>query len=182
MKNHEETEIKLRVENLEKIKQILLNKGFKIEKKLFLERNYVFDTDENKLKSKNQLLRLRIECNKYILTFKKPIIQKDKSEYKVREEIEIEVSDFDKTKSIIENLGYTIKFIYEKYREIFSKKDIHIMLDKTPIGNFVEIEANYEDIDYVSNLLGFDKNDYINKTYGELFKKSGKKGNMTFND
>lgn len=182
MRNYKETEIKLRVENLEKIKQILLNKGFKIEKQVFFERNYVFDTEENTLKSKNQLLRLRIEGKKYILTFKKPIIQEDKSEYKVREEIEIEVSDFDKAKLIIENLGYTIKFIYEKYREIYSKKDVHIMLDKTPIGNFIEIEGNYSEIDYVSNLLGFDKKDYINKTYGELFKKSGKKGNMIFND
>jgi len=177
-----ETEIKLRVENLEKIKQILLNKGFKIEKPLFFERNCVFDTKENILKSKNQLLRLRIEGKKYILTFKKPITQKDKPEYKVREEIEIEVSDFENAKLIIENLGYTIKFIYEKYREILSKNDIHVMLDKTPIGNFIEIEGNYNEIDYVSKILSFEKKDYINKTYGDLFKISGKKGNMTFND
>ena len=54
------------------------------------------------------------------------------------------------------------------------------MIDRTPIGNFIEIEGPALQIDTTTNLLGFNKEDYIVDSYYTLFKKLGKSGFMTF--
>ena len=174
-----EIEIKLKVEGFNKYKNILLKNGFKIILKNTFERNLIFDTNNNELKNKKYLLRLRKEENKTILTFKKPI-NSIKDEYKKKEEIEVEVSDFEKAKTILFNLGFEIKFIYEKYREIYKKDNTLVMFDKTPIGNYIEIEGEPDDIDKTAILLGFKKDDYINKTYRYLFSETKRKGDMIF--
>ncbi|MCK7509975.1 MAG: hypothetical protein MZV70_42035 [Desulfobacterales bacterium] len=57
------------------------------------------------------------------------------------------VSEFDNAQIIVIGLGYKPVFIYEKYGEVFQKDQVTVMIDETPIGAYLEIEAKCPDID-----------------------------------
>ena len=65
------------------------------------------------------------------------------------EEIEIVLNthdDVNKMYKIIETLGYSIKCIVDKERNVYKKGDIEISLDNVNgLGNFIEIEINGEE-------------------------------------
>ena len=131
------------------------------------------------------LLRLRKKNDQTILTFKRPPANSpDSAIYKIQEEIEVEVSDYQNAETIINGLGYQLFFVYEKYRQVHQKETgngvIHIMLDRTPIGIFLEIEANAAGIDEIAGQLGFNKSDYITANYYSLFREQHKTGHMKF--
>jgi adenylate cyclase class 2 len=175
-----ETEIKIKIEDLSNIKRRILNLGFKSIAKESFEHNIIFETKDRSLKKNHLLLRLRKYGDRNILTFKRPAKTSFTKMYKVREEVETEVSDFNNTREILLSLGYEIVFIYEKYREILEKGSIKVMLDHTPIGNFIEVEASEEQIDGVVSQLGYNKQDYITSNYWSIFKKLKKTGFMIF--
>ena len=176
-----EIEIKIPVADIPEIISRVLSLGFeKIQKKTY-EYNIVFDTPDGNLRKKSQLLRLRKWGDLSQITFKKPVsVNHREEQYKIREETEITVSEFNKTQKILLNLGYHIFFIYEKYREIYRHDEILIMIDQTPIGNYIEIEGYPADIDTVSKNLGFTKSDYIVDSYYSLFRQQNPEGHMLF--
>ncbi len=101
-----EREIKLRIENLPALRQALAKLGARVVKPRVHEHNVIFDTPESTLAKKEQLLRIRTEAPAgqrreggahSVLTFKRPILAAGSSgkgeRHKVREEIELEVSD-----------------------------------------------------------------------------------------
>ena len=44
-----------------------------------------------------------------------------------------------------------------------------VLLDETPIGNYLEIEGSPRWIDRTAKLLGFSTADYITRSYGYLY-------------
>jgi adenylate cyclase class IV len=54
-------------------------------------------------------------------------------------------------------------------------------VDRTPIGDFIEIEGARERIDEIARLLGFKKKDYIIDSYHSLFRQHHPTGHMVFN-
>lgn len=182
-KKNLEIEIKIKIDDsdINDIKKRILKGKFTLVTRDSFEHNTVFDTKDGRLKRSKILLRLRNRNNKNILTLKRPSSKAEElKNYKIREEIEAEVSDFENTKTILMALGFEIFFIYEKYREVYKKGKIKIMVDRTPIGNFLEIEGEVEEIDQTAAQLGFDKSDYITTTYYTLFRKKHKSGFMQF--
>jgi adenylate cyclase class 2 len=180
-----EVEIKIKIDSvyLEDLRVTIAKKGFQLLESRALEQNILFDTPDQVLKRNKFLLRLRKKNNKYIITFKRPPLSTSISEtYKVREETEVEVSDFETVKKIFMGLGYEVVFIYEKYREVFQRGNIALMVDETPIGNFIEIEGPEEAIDRTAKELGYGKSDYITENYRTLFKKAGHSGHMVFGE
>jgi adenylate cyclase, class 2 len=180
-----EVKIKLLDSQVNYIRKQLLDSGFTIYLNKTFEHNTIYDTLKQNLKQKRLLLRLRKIDNQTILTFKRPALNQTVStQYKVREELEIEVSDFNTAQTIINGLGYEVFFIYEKYREILSNNadtnPIMIMLDETPIGHFMEIEAQASQIDNIASQLGFSKEDYNTSNYLSLFREHHKTGHMQF--
>jgi len=176
-----EVKIKIGETHLEEFRVIIAKKGFQLIENRAFEQNIVFDTPEKILKRNKFLLRLRRKDNKYTVTFKRPpAAAAESTSYKIREETEVEVSDFETVKKIFTGLGYESVFIYEKYREVFQLENVKLMVDETPIGNFIEIEGPEDAIDRTSRELGFGKDDYISENYRTLFKKAGYTGNMTF--
>ncbi|MCP5106594.1 MAG: class IV adenylate cyclase [bacterium] len=176
-----EVKIKIDASPLEEFREKIIQIGSRLIARRSLEHNMVFDTPDSTLKKGKLLLRLRQKDNKNIVTFKRrPVLPGASDTYKIREEIEVEVSDFATMKKIFTGLGYGPVFIYEKYREIFQMGDVQLMVDETPIGNFLEIEGPEEAIDFAARRLGFGKNDYITANYRSLFKKAGGTGHMTF--
>ncbi len=158
--------------------EILSRKGFHLLKERLLERNLIFDFQDFSLFKGDKLLRLREYDGKVILTYK------DKAEsnkiYKIRSEIELEVSCLRDCQQIFQQLGLTVFFEYEKYRTVFEKDGCLVMLDETPLGNFFELEAEPEVIDKTAGLLGFSRKDYLTQTYYELFSKKSGSRRMVF--
>jgi adenylate cyclase class 2 len=178
-----EIEIKIKIDNIETLREKIRTQDFCLVEHNTLEHNIVFDTKEQRLKKNKCLLRLRRKNNKYILTFKRPPAKPLKSKkYKVREETEVEVSDFENTAAIIRALGFDVFFVYEKYREVYKRKDgnVKIMMDQTPIGDFIEIEGSAKEIDQTASALGFTRKDYITANYYTLFRETHKTGHMLF--
>ncbi len=179
--NHLEIEIKIKIDDTAAINNRLIECGFRVFHKRSFEYNIVFDSADYRLAQKNCLLRLRKTGSRNTLTFKSPSPEKQKTAgYKIREEIETMVKDFDIFKAILLGLGLDIVFIYEKYRQVYTRGKVTVMMDETPIGNFIEIEGREVEIDTVSGELGFTKDDYIVENYRSLFYKTGQKGFMTF--
>ena len=151
---------------LMKIREI----GAVCEQQMQFERNLRFDDQNGRLSQTAQVLRLRDNGGTSILTYKSD--KNSSSGLADREEIETEVVDFERTRLILERLGFTVDFIYEKYRAIYSLAGTGIFLDRTPIGDFIEIEGpDEETIRLTAEKIGLDWETRSGKSYRALFRK-----------
>lgn len=165
-----ETEIKLKIPNVVEAQQKLKEIGFEAKTLRTFEDNWVFDFPDSSLRRSRCLMRLRETAGRSILTFKGP--SEEESRYKVREEIEVEVSQSEALRQILFRLGFKESFRYQKWRTEFLSGALpggHILLDETPIGAFLEVEGEPEWIDHIAARLGFTEGDYILKSYALLF-------------
>lgn len=182
-----EIEVKIRVSpgtpGIKNIREKILANHFLVLHERTFEKNIVLDTPDEKLKNSKCVLRLREKEGKNTVTFKQPVeksLSQTHTEYKIKQETEVDVSNFEKMEYIFKGLGYNVFFIYEKYREEFQKDDVNVMVDETPMGNFIEIEGTKEAIDRTACELGFAKSDYIIDSYLTLYRKAGGDGHMRF--
>src|SRR5579864_2782211 len=204
----QETEIKLRITNLAAFRRALAKLGARSAARAggrVHELNVVFDTPANQLKQRGQLLRIRTETRaaagkkgrRVLLTFKLPIAsggddRGSRGAHKVREEIELRVSDGQALARIFEGLGMRTWFRYEKFRTTYRlssaqrwAKGLLIELDETPVGTFVELEGPGDAIDRAAQALGFTQRDYILTNYFVLYleecRRQGREpGDMLF--
>jgi adenylate cyclase, class 2 len=163
-----ETEIKLAVPNAGAAASLLQRAGFRVSVPQVFERNTVFDTPEQGLRTAGALLRVR-EAGAATLTYKGPADAASK--YKSREEVELGVADPRAMIAILGRLGFQPIFRYEKRRTEY-RRDAGggvATLDETPIGVYLELEGDPEWIDSTAALLGFDEGDYIKASYGSLY-------------
>lgn len=173
-----EEEIKYSIGDFETFRARLKEMGFTCIKPREFERNYVLDQASGYLRGKNILFRLREEGAKGILTVK--VNPRVEGGMKVRDEYEVKVASPQQLLKMLQLLGYQVVFIYEKYREIWEKDQIHCCLDETPIGNFLEIEGEVEQVQVIEKQLSLPKEKGITLSYGDLFRLSRGKGHMTF--
>jgi adenylate cyclase, class 2 len=163
-----EIEIKLRLPaDVAQIRRTLRKLGFRIAQARSHETNVLFDHPKNSLGKQGKLIRIRRVGPDTILTYKGP---SKSSRYKKRQELEVHVSDADMLDDIFQHLGYQPVFRYEKYRTEYVKRSNpgKVLLDETPVGNFLELEGSPRWIDITARLLGFARSDYINESYGYL--------------
>jgi len=134
------------------------------------EMNYRFDTADRKLSAAHQVLRLRTENGSVTLTYK--CAEKSQGGIAFREEIETHVSDEKQMQLILERLSFEVYFMYEKYRSVFQFGGVLLMVDHTPIGDFLEIEGPDEKMirDHAER-LGLDWKTSTAKSYQSLFKE-----------
>ena len=92
-----ETEIKIRVGDVEEIEARLRVRGFEEAVGRSLERNTVWDTPERMLKGSGEIVRLRETHGTHVLTYKG---KAETQKYKIREEVE---SEFTETRAIERN-------------------------------------------------------------------------------
>lgn len=173
-----EVEVKVRVAALPPIRERLLALGAEAIQARARERNLVFDAPGRPLQERGILLRLRCAGGSSILTMKAPA--DGAPGYKVREETEIVVSDFAAAEKILRGIGFQPVFTYEKFRETYRLGGVLVMLDETPIGDFLEIEGVPPAIDDAAARLGFCPADYITDSYRRLFLLCGGRGDMVF--
>jgi adenylate cyclase class 2 len=176
-----EIEIKLECQNFADVEKRIKKLGFSLLMCRSFEKNLVFDNESGDLVRKNLLLRLRQQGNSVYLTFKKPRINiEGAEEFKVRDEIEIEIDNFREAENLLRALNYHIYFTYEKYRTTYGCGKLKVMFDETPIGNFVEIEGPPDEIIRLADALGFQKEDFLKETYYDLFSRHQTGENMCF--
>lgn len=133
------------------------------------EDNIVLDRVRDPLVSMGKLLRLRRYGEDAWLTFKAPVPGTHR--HKVREEHESEVRDPDAVLRILEHLGFSPCYRYQKYRTLFEAGDLHVCLDETPIGCFVELEGPPEQIDRATAEMGLQESDYVIESYREIHRR-----------
>ena len=168
MTNSREIEIKLRVPDADEARRLLREAGFRIFRRKVFEANAIFDTPKLTLRKAGKLLRVRNAGGAATLTYKgTATVFKHKS----REELEIGIADPHRMSAILERLGLTPAFRYEKYRTEYwqSGQPGLAMLDETPIGVYLELEGPPRWIDSTARRLGFSPEDYITASYASLY-------------
>jgi adenylate cyclase, class 2 len=132
------------------------------------ERNWIFDTPDNRLRKEKKLLRLR-QDERGLATFKGPPLP---GTFKRREEQECEVSDIETLRAIFERIGFSEMWYYEKRRHSFSLEGCHIALDLVPeLGSFIEVEGPSEDmIETTLAKLRLDPANHMRDSYLGLFQ------------
>jgi len=132
------------------------------------EDNVLFDRADDPLHAAGKALRLRRVGGRSIVTYKGPV--EGAHRYKVRIEHETVVGDGDSAERILLGLGYTPHWRYQKYRTEFDLDDLHVCLDESPLGCYVELEGAPEAIDRNAARLGFSVDDYITESYRKLLE------------
>ena len=168
-----EIEAKLKVDSHKAIERNLPKLGARFSA-IQKQTDYYFDDSKSSFTKQDKCLRIRKESvdskDKYFLAYKGP---KQNSNFKKRAEIEIEVSDFEKTNAILEILGYRQAIVVEKTRKLWKLKQCLVALDKVKkLGNFVEIEGpDNKKIEKVKTLLGLENIVHIKQSYADLLSQ-----------
>lgn len=178
---HLEVEVKFMLRDLAPIRGRLVDMGAEIIAPRVFERNVRFDTADEALLARQQLLRLR-QDTRVRLTFKGPAAEDTTSEAKVREEIELDVGHFDRMSAVLQRLGFLPIQIYEKYRETYQWRGVEIVLDEMPFGDFIELEGVEADLRPAAEALGLDWSRRILANYLALMELCRRSFNLSFSD
>jgi adenylate cyclase, class 2 len=161
-----EREIKLRFDDPDTARRIVLAAGGTPLRGRRLQEDALLDSADGRLRRARTILRVRMEGGRSFLTFKGPV---QPSIVKVREELETMVGDGVVMLRVLEELGFQVWFRYEKYREEFALENVIVAIDETPVGTFVEIEGDERGIETTTGALGRSPADYLLDSYRTLF-------------
>src|SRR5437016_12768436 len=133
------------------------------------EDNIVLDR-RGELRTRGSLLRVR-KFGKYsIATYKGPMSIEDG--VKSREEVQTGVERFELAIQLFDALGHKPVFRYQKFREVWRIKEVEVVLDRTPIGDYFEIEGPIDVIRSVAGELGMNMDQAIRSTYADLYRQA----------
>lgn len=187
-----EIEIKLRVNDVESILRRIRGLGATSRGRV-LEQNTIYDTPEYDFRRAGRLIRLRVETpmprtapghtlpllrpharsRRTVLTSKSPPHPDDrgfaKLRYKERLERELVIRAPKHWPRILRLLGFRPSFRYEKFRSTFELAGLHVDLDETPAGTFLELEGAPDAIERAARALGFAPSNYFLGTYWDVY-------------
>ena len=167
---YSEIEAKFKVDSLEEVEKKLKDLGAEFLEEQFQSDDH-YDDENATLTNSDRCLRLRKqvagEYTRYFITFKGA---KEQSNFKKRQEIEIEIADADSTEKLLTALGYDKTLSVEKKRRLWQFHGCEIALDNLQLlGDFVEIEGpDDEIIAEVQKILGLENLSHIPKSYASL--------------
>lgn len=175
-----EIEVKLKVKSLPEVEQKLAELGaeFLAEQ---LQTDYLFDDANAMLIKTDRCLRLRRQsvagCERFFLTYKGA---KEKSNFKKRQEVEVEIIEAEATQKLLSALGYEKVLVVEKKRRLWQLGGCFVALDQLPLlGAFVEIEGpDDETIADVQQRLSLADLTHIAKSYAQLTKEERDRSNV----
>ena len=170
-----EVEIKVKIDDKDKVVKQLKKLGFKFIKKKFQEDIY-FNGIDRDFKETDEALRIRDEDGNFFVTYKGKKIDKIS---KTREEIEVKIEDKEKMRQIFKKLGFKEVPPIRKIREIYRKGDMEASIDEVEgLGLFLELEKVISDINDkdevleemmdILKALNISKDNIIRKSYLEL--------------
>ncbi len=168
-----EIEAKLKVDSLPQVERKLRELGaeFVAEQQ---QTDYHFDDAKRTLTTGDRCLRIRRQSvggrRQFILGYKG---SKESSNFKKRQEIEVEIKDADSAENLLAALAYEKVFTIEKTRRLWRLGGCEVALDHLPmLGDFVEIEGpSDERIADVQKSLGLAGVPHIPRSYAQLIKE-----------
>lgn len=123
------------------------------------------------LDESNCILRLRRIGNRAILTYK--LRFPSNSAIRHHQEDETRVDNPDGMEAILDALGFTPAFVYEKRRETWKLGKTEIVIDELPFGLFMEIEGAEKDIRAIESKLAIKRLRTEVLSYPKLTQKHG---------
>ncbi len=152
-----EIEVKFVAANHEKVRRRLTELGAKMVKPMRLMKRVTIDTAD--MKSKDAFVRIRDEGDKITVTYK----QFDELSLHGAQEIEVEVSDFDKTIALFKAAGLPYGSFQESKRETWQLDQVVIELDEWPwLKPYIEIEGPDEkSVKETASRLDYDWKDAV---------------------
>lgn len=177
MSKHEEIEVKFLNIDREEMERKLQEVGATKEGEYFYRRQ-VFDYPGFPLNEKGAWLRLRDEGNRIVLSYKQRLgmtSHDGSTSDQGMEEVEVEVSDFDKTKKLLLSLGMIEKFYQENKRVRWVRGDLEFDIDTWPeLEPYLEIEGpSWEKVDEVIRELGLDPEEKKIFSTHQIYKMKG---------
>ena len=135
----------------------------------FLQKRFLYNFHEE---FRGRFIRLRTNGDKTTLTIKDKSAKKEIGSVK---ELEIEVSDFDKTNEIMNMLGYNHSTYQENKRTIYKMDNIEFDIDTWPmIPTYLEIEGKTKkDVEEMIDKLEIDKDKLSLDKVSEIYSKYG---------
>ena len=162
-----EQEMKIPVPSLGPVRRRLVERGAVLIHPLALEDNWVLDDAAHSLSTTGRLLRLRRFGGRAILTLKGEA--RFSGGVKSRVEVETEVGNADQGLGILAGLGFAPVRRYQKRRESYSLDRVIVALDDTPMGTFVELEGQAEQLPATAFALDLDPHAAAVGTYLDLW-------------
>lgn len=142
-----EVEIKVKIENIDRIKEELVNRG-KLVKSIRQVDEYYVPHHRDFFAQKPfpvEWLRIRTNPDKSIFEYDKSINKDEKGEQEYAIEYETEVSHPEELRKILGFLDFKKKIIVDKEREIWDCEKLEVCIDKVKdLGLFIEVEAKGE--------------------------------------
>jgi adenylate cyclase, class 2 len=162
-----ETEVKITIDDPEDFCRRLNPLEPRILSARHFEDNHLLDFPGGLLKSGQRLVRIRQAAGLSFLTFKGP--PRAEGIFKTREELETRLEDGAVTLRIFEQLGMSVWFRYQKYRRELAVGSIHVAVDETPVGNFVEFEGSEAGILELARRLNIAESRFLRLSYYALY-------------
>lgn len=169
-----ESEIKIEVADLAVVRERLRALGAQREGEV-QERNVYFDRD-GELRGRRESLRLRQDARAR-LTWKGP--STFDAGVLSRPEVEVEVSNFADTQTILRRLGFEPVEELAKHRETWRVDDVEVALDTLSFGRFVELEGDATRVSALARQLGLNPADGVPHSYRILREQRQSGGNPT---
>lgn len=132
------------------------------------EDNMILDR-RGELRTKGALLRVRRFGRYTLVTFKGPVAFD--GNIKTREEVQSGIESFEGAIQLFDSLGFKPVFRYQKFREVWRLEDVEVVLDRTPIGDYFEIEGSLETIRATAALLELNPDDGVRSSYADLYRQ-----------
>ena len=148
------------IKQIEKLGAIYVNK--------YEQKRYIYDFNP---KIDNKWIRLRTDGFKTTLAIK----EYQSTEIGGTKEIEIEVSDIEKTDEILNQLGYFKRSIQENKRIRYILNDVEIDIDTWPyLNTYVEFEGkNKKSVQDLLKLLEIDENSITTMDAQDIYLANG---------
>jgi len=162
-----ETEVKVKIDDPGEFCDRLAGLVPAIVSERHFEDNQLLDFSDQRLKSGQCLLRIRFAEGRHFLTYKGP--PRPDGIFKSREELETTIEDGATLLQVLQQIGLTVWFRYQKYRREFAVRGVHLAVDETPIGNYVEFEGSEDGILAVAGQLGIAKPQFLRSSYYALY-------------
>ncbi len=131
------------------------------------EDNIVLDR-RGDLRTKGSMLRVRKFGRYALATYKGPVAFE--GNVKTREEVQTGVESFELAIQLFDALGFKPVFRYQKFREVWRLHEVEVVIDRTPIGDYFEIEGPMDVIRAMAEELGMNVENGIRQSYADLYR------------
>lgn len=172
-----ETEIKVKIEDPERFCRDLDSRNADILSPRHFEDNHLLDFPDRRLGSRRCLLRVRFAGKQGFLTYKGPPLPE--GIFKTREEFEVKLEDSTTALQILEQIGMHVCFRYQKYRREYLLDGVHVAVDETPIGDFVEFEGSQDSIRSLARKMKIPESQFLRLSYYSLYQEYCDKNGTT---